>query len=74
MSKYHEPNKVWHVSYNEATLDFRCSCECMESFRIPCVYIINVVVYVDMEKLPSYLILYRQTMKVKEVVTMMFRK
>ena len=42
----------------------------MESFGIPCVHITNVIVYVDMEKLPSCLILDRWTMKVKEAVAM----
>ena len=67
-SKYCEPRKLWHVSYYAPSKEFRCSCECMESFGIPCVHVISVMVYLNIDKLPSCLILDRWTIKVKEAL------
>ena len=66
VSKYCDPSKVWHVSYCLGTKEFRCSCQCMESFRIPYVNVINVMVFLDFNKLPDFVVLKRWTMKVKE--------
>ena len=70
VSKYCEPKKLWRVSYYTLTKESRCSCEHMESFRILCVHVISVMVYLDIDKLLSCLILDKCTMKVKEAFAM----
>ena len=42
----------------------------MESFGIPCVHVIIVLVFLDIDKFPESLILKRWTMKAKEGVAM----
>ncbi|MED6113260.1 hypothetical protein PIB30_069162 [Stylosanthes scabra] len=44
---------------------FRCSCKIMESFGLPCVHIIVVLVRMDRNSLPSSLILPRWSKNVK---------
>ena len=66
VSKYCDPHKAWHVSYCPANKELRCSCGRMESFGIPCVHMINIMVFLDFDKLPESLILKRWTMKAKE--------
>ena len=46
-----------------------CSCLRMELFRIPCVHLINVMVYLDLDKLPNCSVLRRWTIKAKEGLT-----
>ena len=69
VGKYCDRKKLWHVSYCPQNVEFRCSCQCMESFGIPCVHVIVVLVFLDMDKLPESLILKKWSMKAKEGVT-----
>ena len=64
--KYCDQKRTWHVSYCPSDSEFRCSCQRMESFGIPCVHVINVLVYLDFDRLPECLILRRLTMEAKE--------
>ncbi|XLR43818.1 protein FAR1-RELATED SEQUENCE 5-like [Arachis hypogaea] len=64
--KYCELTRKWVVSYWPGSSEFRCSCQRMESFGIPCVHIIRLLIYLQITELPESLILRRWTMKAKE--------
>ncbi|RYR42334.1 hypothetical protein Ahy_A08g038795 [Arachis hypogaea] len=49
----------WNVHHLAANNSFRCSCLRMESFGLPCVHILAVLVRFDMESLPKSLVLKR---------------
>ncbi|KAJ1384859.1 Zinc finger, PMZ-type [Sesbania bispinosa] len=61
VSKYHNAGSEWYVSYNPRSVMLKCSCKRMESFGLPCVHIVAVMVFVDMSELPKCLILDRWT-------------
>ena len=74
VSKYCKPNSLWHVSYYEEQMQFKCSCLRMESLGIPCDHIIAVLVYLDISELPQSLVLDRWTKNAKEAVIGLYEK
>ncbi|KAJ1440986.1 Zinc finger, SWIM-type [Sesbania bispinosa] len=56
VSKYARPNNRWHISYNENPLCFKCSCQRMECWVLPCDHLIGLLVHLDIEEIPKYLI------------------
>ncbi|KAJ1397232.1 Zinc finger, PMZ-type [Sesbania bispinosa] len=66
VSKYGRPNKEWCVSYLAQPLLIRCSCKRMESFGLPCEHIVGVLVHLNINEIPSCIVLDRWTMVMKE--------
>lgn len=50
---------MWEVSYYATDLQFKCSCERMESLGIPCEHLVCVMVFLDIVCMPDCLILPR---------------
>ncbi|KAL4314655.1 hypothetical protein AHAS_Ahas15G0106800 [Arachis hypogaea] len=59
IQKYQKPQMWWDVYHLAADNSFKCSCLRMESFGLPCVHILAVLVRLDMELLPKSLVLMR---------------
>ncbi|XP_016191916.1 protein FAR1-RELATED SEQUENCE 5-like [Arachis ipaensis] len=55
--KYRRPLFRWTVGHHFGTDSFFCSCMRMESFRLPCVHILAVLVQLDIGSLPESLVL-----------------
>ncbi|KAJ1383472.1 Zinc finger, PMZ-type [Sesbania bispinosa] len=53
--------KEWRVSYYPSTCNLKCSCLMMESRGLPCEHILAVLVHLNIEELPSSLVLKRWT-------------
>ncbi|RYQ85209.1 hypothetical protein Ahy_B10g104711 [Arachis hypogaea] len=51
------PNEMWHVFCCDIEMEFNCLCMRMESFGIPCEYIVCVLVHEDIEELSRSLVL-----------------
>ncbi|QHO11502.1 Protein FAR1-RELATED SEQUENCE [Arachis hypogaea] len=58
--------RSWNVAWTELDEEFTCSCLQMESFGIPCVHILGVLVYLNITVIPALLILERWTKKAKQ--------
>ncbi|KAK7267162.1 hypothetical protein RIF29_19826 [Crotalaria pallida] len=56
----------WLVSVFSDKLNLKCSCLGMESFGLPCPHIVAVLVHIDVEELPSSLVLNRWCKTAKE--------
>ncbi|XP_057730219.1 protein FAR-RED ELONGATED HYPOCOTYL 3-like [Arachis stenosperma] len=56
----------WVVSWAEEDDKFICSCQQMESFELPCVHMVGVLVYLNMTSIPKGLILDRWTKRAKQ--------
>ncbi|MED6221002.1 hypothetical protein PIB30_117965 [Stylosanthes scabra] len=59
-------HRRWSVAWDDEDDEFHCSCLRMESFGIPCVHIVGVLVYLDIAIIPGNLILNRWTKKAKQ--------
>ncbi|XLR18881.1 hypothetical protein S83_046793 [Arachis hypogaea] len=57
--KYRRPDRTWNVTQNSSQDTFHCTCLRMESFGLPCVHIIAVLVRLDITSLPNSLVLPR---------------
>ncbi|KAL4344767.1 hypothetical protein AHAS_Ahas11G0211300 [Arachis hypogaea] len=57
--KYRRPEKRWSVTHHGMSDTFVCTCLRMESFRLPCVHILAVLVRLDIGSLPKSLVLQR---------------
>ncbi|XLV04140.1 hypothetical protein S245_018477 [Arachis hypogaea] len=57
--KYRRPQFRWTVAHHFGTDSFFCSCMRMESFGLPCVHILAVLVQLDIGYLPKSLVLQR---------------
>ncbi|XP_020985994.1 protein FAR1-RELATED SEQUENCE 5-like [Arachis duranensis] len=57
--KYRRPQSRWTVAHHFGTDSFFCSCMRMESFGLPCVHILAVLVQLDIGYLPKSLVLQR---------------
>ncbi|KAL4299050.1 hypothetical protein AHAS_Ahas17G0062100 [Arachis hypogaea] len=58
--------RSWAVSWAEKDDEFSCSCQRMESFGLPCVHMVGVLVYLNMTAIPKGLILDRWTKRAKQ--------
>ncbi|XP_057719767.1 protein FAR1-RELATED SEQUENCE 5-like [Arachis stenosperma] len=56
--------RLWAVSWAEEDDEFSCSYQRMESFGLPCVHKVGVLVYLNMTAIPKGLILDRWTKRV----------
>ncbi|KAK7281325.1 hypothetical protein RIF29_09201 [Crotalaria pallida] len=68
VKEYLKPSLNWTVTFYPEDMKLRCSCFHMESFGIPCVHIIKVLMFLDILELPKSLVLNRWTKNAKEVV------
>ncbi|XP_057426342.1 protein FAR1-RELATED SEQUENCE 5-like [Lotus japonicus] len=64
--KYPKPGKLWHVAHDEKLSTFRCSCQRMETFGLPCDHIIGLLVHLDIDVIPDSLLLPRWNKAAKE--------
>ncbi|RYR75659.1 hypothetical protein Ahy_A01g000237 [Arachis hypogaea] len=64
--KYRRPNSRWDVVHMKRKEEFLCSCLRMESFGLPCVHILAVLVRLDIDSLPKSLVLARWSKAAKE--------
>ncbi|RYQ95181.1 hypothetical protein Ahy_B08g090242 [Arachis hypogaea] len=55
IQKFHKPEMAWQVKHENATNTFMCSCLRMESFGLPCVHILVVLVQLDVVVIPDSL-------------------
>ncbi|QHO57903.1 Protein FAR1-RELATED SEQUENCE [Arachis hypogaea] len=58
--------RSWAVSWAEEDDEFSCFYQRMESFRLPCVHMAGVLVYLNMTAIPRSLILERWTKRAKQ--------
>ncbi|KAL4276147.1 hypothetical protein AHAS_Ahas20G0178100 [Arachis hypogaea] len=58
--------RCWNVAWAKTEEEFTCSCLHIESFGIPCVYIVGVLVYLNITIIPAMLILERWTKRAKQ--------
>ncbi|KAJ1424198.1 Zinc finger, PMZ-type [Sesbania bispinosa] len=70
--RYQSGGKEWFVSLYPPTEEFKCSCQRMESYGLPCPHIVRVLVYLDYGELPQSLILERWTKRAKDSIRKMF--
>lgn len=68
VEKYRVHGKAWHVSHNPTVPEFRCSCQRLESYGLPCAHILVVIVKHNVGELPSCLVLDRWTNGAKDKV------
>jgi hypothetical protein len=66
--KYCGDGRTWHVTYCEDPRDLRCSCLRMESLGLPCDHIVVVMLYLDIDDLPSCLVLPRWSKYAKDQI------
>ncbi|XP_057444714.1 protein FAR1-RELATED SEQUENCE 5-like [Lotus japonicus] len=66
MYRYCKPAKLWYVAHDEQTSTFRCSCQRMETFGLPCDHIIGLLVHLDIDVIPKSLVLQRWCKSAKE--------
>ncbi|XP_057457089.1 protein FAR1-RELATED SEQUENCE 5-like [Lotus japonicus] len=66
MYKYCKPGKMWYVAHDEKLSTFRCSCQRMETFGLPCDHIIGLLVHLDIDFIPETLVLQRWCKAAKE--------
>ncbi|XP_057418765.1 protein FAR1-RELATED SEQUENCE 5-like [Lotus japonicus] len=66
MYKYCKPSKLWHVAHDESMSTFRCSCQRMESFGLPCDHIIALLVHLDIDVILESLVMHRWCKTAKE--------
>ncbi|RYR11272.1 hypothetical protein Ahy_B05g079737 isoform C [Arachis hypogaea] len=59
VQKYRRPEKKWEVSRQHVGNKFSCTCLRMESFGLPCVHILAVLVRLDYTIIPNTLVLRR---------------
>ncbi|KAL4286948.1 protein FAR1-RELATED SEQUENCE 5-like [Arachis hypogaea] len=57
VQKYRKPEMAWRVKRENTTNTFACSCLRMESFGLPCVHILAVLVQLDVVVIPDTLVL-----------------
>ncbi|XP_045791550.1 protein FAR1-RELATED SEQUENCE 5-like [Trifolium pratense] len=69
VTKWKSSRIVWNVSYCPSPVDIRCSCQRMESIGLPCEHIIVVLVNLDFDELPGYLVLNRWSKTAKENIS-----
>ncbi|XP_057452917.1 protein FAR1-RELATED SEQUENCE 5-like [Lotus japonicus] len=66
MYRYCKPGKLWYVAHDEKMSTFRCSCQRMETFGLPCDHIIGLLVHLDIDVIPDSLVLSRWCKAAKE--------
>ncbi|RYR78041.1 hypothetical protein Ahy_A01g002772 [Arachis hypogaea] len=59
VQKYRKPEMAWQVKHENTTNTFTCSCLRMESFGLPYVHILAVLVQLDVVVIPDTLVLRR---------------
>lgn len=64
--KYRVSGNMWHVSHFPSSDEFRCSCQRMESFRLPCAHVVALLVFINIDDLPKSLVLDRWTKGAKD--------
>ena len=68
VGKYRQPRLMWHVAHSVDVMEFKCSCIRMESFGLPCIHIIAVLLHLDVDELPKSLVLDRWAKKAKQCI------
>ncbi|KAL4394752.1 hypothetical protein AHAS_Ahas02G0183400 [Arachis hypogaea] len=59
--------RSWAMSWAEEDDEFSCSCQRMESFELPCIHMVGVLVYLNMTAIPRSLILELWTKRAKQL-------
>lgn len=59
---------MWYVSFFANDMNFKCSCERLESLGIPCEHIVFVLVFLDIVVLPECVVLSRWTKSAKDLL------
>ncbi|XP_057452577.1 protein FAR1-RELATED SEQUENCE 5-like [Lotus japonicus] len=68
VSKFRTPSKEWHVSFYPPTPVLKCSCQRMESTRLPCEHIVAVMVILGMHEIPPSLVLHRWSKRARDQI------
>jgi hypothetical protein len=64
--RYPKQNVEWQVSFCPSSLQFKCSCERLESLGIVCEHVVAVLVYLNIVMLPDCLVIKRWTKNAKD--------
>jgi hypothetical protein len=64
--RYPKQNVEWQVSFCPSSLQFKCSCERLESLGIVCEHVVAVLVYLNIVKLPGCLVIKRWMKNAKD--------
>ncbi|XP_057418103.1 protein FAR1-RELATED SEQUENCE 12-like [Lotus japonicus] len=64
--QYRKESKAWNVYCEPSTVDFKCSCEKMETYGLPCEHILGVLVFLHITELPISLVCKRWTKGAKD--------
>lgn len=68
LTKYRRQGVEWHATYCPSSVEFRCSCERLESLGIPFEHLIAVLVQLDKDHLPDSIVLNRWKKSVKDTL------
>ncbi|KAK7257140.1 hypothetical protein RIF29_30897 [Crotalaria pallida] len=66
VTDYPDEKGRWHVAYGQNGNLFRCACKRLESYGLPCVHIIVVVMKLNITELPKSIVLSRWTKAAKD--------
>jgi hypothetical protein len=66
--KYPKEHVEWQVSFCPSSLQFKCSCERLESLGIVCEHVVAVLVYLNIVTLPECLVINRWTKHAKDSI------
>jgi hypothetical protein len=66
--KYPKEHVEWQVSFCPSNLQFKCSCERLESLGIVCEHVVAVLVYLNIVTLPECLVINRWTKHAKDAI------
>ncbi|XP_057419214.1 protein FAR1-RELATED SEQUENCE 5-like [Lotus japonicus] len=64
--QYRMESKAWNVYYDPVSDEFKCSCEKMETYGLPCEHILGVLVFLHITELPISLVSKRWTKGAKD--------
>ncbi|KAK2351779.1 protein FAR1-RELATED SEQUENCE [Trifolium repens] len=64
--RYPKQNIEWQVSFCPTSLQFKCSCERLESLGIVCEHVVAVLVFLNIVMLPDCLVIKRWTKNAKD--------
>ncbi|MCH91173.1 protein FAR1-RELATED SEQUENCE 5-like [Trifolium medium] len=66
--KYPKEHAEWQVSFCPTSLQFKCSCQRLESLGIVCEHVVAVLVYLNIVMLPECLVINRWTKHAKDAI------
>lgn len=69
VTRYRREGLEWHVTFCQSSLEFKCSCQRLESMGIPCEHLFCVLVFLDIVQLPDCLVLNRWRKSAKDSIS-----